>query len=483
MEPEAKRHRVAAKTRDEILVENNARNKLRRLPPVDKPAKFEQYLQWFHKHYTVKALVDDARRQRTHWDAQPNLPSQRTFLHIDNTPTSRYNNLQTGVARATPLTAEDQERVRLLQSEKQSATMIARDLGQRNYLESAAIFAFENLLKSVQHSIQFERMPDPMTVDICATLGSHVAPIQVKTSRALPGTQATLNVSASDGRPGGRYENHILLCIIIDSDTEDNCTDFDKLPLVQIKEMYIMDSSDVQRCLHPTVYDHALESKRGRRPNSYEKFRYVVGRDNLQRLEQLTRSLEDNIKKIGIKKQWTRDMCFFKTGTGTPNTGVSITQETELRGLNAVNDALKPFKARAPWRQNETVDIMFYDDTRSVRVSLKTASFNNYKKETKEYSGFTFDLMKAPKSHHCDIVIALQFDVETRRQVVAAIVFSAEDVYKHVKKNVRGRFYWSKFAHQEATFDLTDHDGRQAFKDYVASFMILDKERTDVNTS
>jgi hypothetical protein len=363
-----------------------------------------------------------------------------------------------------------------------SATLKDRDLGQTNYVESAGFSAFEKLPETIESSIRFQRMPDSNTVDYCAIIGSVYAPVQVKVRRGPPGTQVKFNVNKADGAVGGRYEDHILICLNAESVEELslNANKFDDLPLLGIKEAYIMKSSDINSNFQPLVYDHAPGSKRGRE-NAYEKFRYVFGHDDPKKLKQLMQSLESNIKAIGAKRGWTRDDCFFAFGSGTPNTNVSETQKTELRGLKAVSDALKPFEPRAALRQNETVDILFWqrsDPDRSVRVSLKTASYHNLNKETKKFSGFRFNLSKAPNAHHCDIVIAISFDLTDSTQVVTTSVFDANNVYNTGLKT----FCWKKSAHQDTTFDMTSEVGRKAFKEHVALFMKSDDQRiTNVN--
>jgi hypothetical protein len=156
-----------------------------------------------------------------------------------------------------------------------------------------------------------------------------------------------------------------------------------------------------------------------------------------------------------------------------------------MRGMKAVSEALKPFEAISPLRHEETVDILFWnhsDSTRgyssasSVRVSLKTSSYDNLnKKFAGNYSGFQFQLKKAPNSHHCDIVVALQFSLADKTKVVAAYVFDATDVYKADGKS----FCWNKSAHRDKKFNMTNDVGRQGLKDHIAFFMKTDEERKE----
>jgi hypothetical protein len=474
VEPAAKKPRLTQKTQNERNAEANARHLLQRLPPVNEPKTRDEYIKWIRKHYTRTPLANDAQ-QRLHWDAQTCQPNTRTFCHEDGTPTPRYNSLQNGVTRATRLTEQEEKSAKLAVSEKISATQMNLKLGQLNWLESAAIKAFVTCLESRGYSVGLERMPDCVIVDLCATYGSFTAPVQVKSARGLPGASVNLNVNKHDGSTGGRYEDHILICLIV-SAVEDDCKQFDDLQDVDIMELYIMKSSAIKAGFGPVVYDHTPGSKRGRK-NAYENFRYVFGRDGPDKFDALMGSFESNIKEIYTKRGWTREHCFFTFGAGSPNTTIGPSKQIELLGMKAVHDALIPFQPRAPLRQGETVDIMFTqsEDTNClVRVSLKTAEYHHLNQQTKAYSGFQFKLMKAPNSDYCDIVIAVQFNVQNRRQAVSAYVFDAKDVYNINHK----AFCWNKSAHQDKKFDLTNESGCFAFKERVSSFMKSDEERS-----
>lgn len=486
--PQPKRMRVEQKTADQVLAEQSERAKSRRLPPVGANSGFKNFLAWMKENCTRYSLADDAE-QLIHWSSQTRHPSKRTFRCVDGLPTATYTNLQSGHVRATASSAEDKQLARTTRVQNMITTRIGRDLGQLNWLESAGFVSGAQLLKSGGSMVQFERMLDSGTVDFYAMLstvsGLISAPVQVKVARGPPGTKVNFHLDKEDGVSGGRYEDHILICLVIsaEDDLNCNCVEFDELPDVDLMEAYIMRSSDIKSNFQPVVYDHKSGSKRGRE-NAYEAFRYVVDRDSLKKLRTLIRSLESNIQEIWDKRHWTRDDCFFKFGEGSPNTNIGKTKQTELLGAKAVSEALAPFEARAPLRQNETIDILFWDsfilDTdlsaSSVRISLKTASYNNINKNTGGYSGFYFLLNTAPNCHHCDIVVALQFNLSNKTQVVAAYVFDSTDVYNTGLKT----FNWHKSAHTDKAFDMTNDTGRQAFKERVASFMKSTEERRRV---
>jgi hypothetical protein len=127
--------------------------------------------------------------------------------------------------------------------------------------------------------------------------------------------------------------------------------------------------------------------------------------------------------------------------------------------MKAVSEAIKPFEARSPLRHAETVDIVFWNNSNygvtnlsasSIRISLKTASYDNLNKSTCDYSGFQFILGNAPNSHHCDIVVAIQFSLADNTKVIAAYVFDATDVYTADRK----WFCWNKSAHHDKKFNL-----------------------------
>jgi len=488
-EPARKRARVEQKTRDEVLAESKERQRPRRLPPLGKNAMFDEQFSWYQMHYTKEPLAD-YETQLLHWNKQTVKTSLRTFKHEDGKETPSYNNLQTGHSRATALSPEEQQIVKIGQQKKHGLTRAGRRLGQMNWLECAGFKAYVKFMQALGYiMVRFERMPDCVIVDFCAIMESDSglvsAPVQVKVARGPPGTQVHFHVNKADGAANGRYEDHILICLVVDVSDDANldCKDFDELPDVDILEAYIMQSSDIKSLFAPVVYDHQPGSKRGR-GNAYEAFRYVVGRDQPEKLDNLMRSLESNIQEIWGKRKWTRDDCFFKFGAGSPNTIVQSTKQTELLGMKAVSEALKPFEARSPLRHGETVDILFWrnsdskrvDSTASsVRISLKTATFNNLNKDTGHYSGFKFILSTAPNADHCDIVVAVQFDLENKTKVVAAYVFDSTDVYNRGLETLN----WNKSAHRNKKFNLTNNIGCQGFKDHVSSFMKTDKQRRE----
>jgi len=488
-EPAPKRARLAQKTQDEVLAENNERAQSQRLPPVGKNATSDDFIEWIFKHYTKEPLAD-YEDQLVHWNEQTVQPYKRTFNLANGKETPTYNSLQSGSVRATALSPEEQELAKIERIRKLRITMAGRRLGQLNWLECAGFKAFVKFMQALGYDIvRFERMPDCVIVDFCAIIASESrsvsAPVQVKVARGQPGMSVNFHVNKADGADDGRYEDHILICLVVDLSDNANmdCNEFDELPGVNILEAYIMKSSDIKSSFQPYVYDHRAGSKRGRRKNAYEAFRYVVGRDGPDKLDKLMRSLESNIHEIWKKCQWTRDDCFFTFGAGSPNTKVAANQETELRGMKAVSDALKPFEARSPLRHAETVDIIFWNPnpesghsiSSSVRISLKTATYNAAYKNTGDYSGFQFMLSKAPNAHYCDIVVAVQFSLADKTKVVAAYVFDATEVYKTDRKT----FCWHKSAHHNKKFNMTNDVGRQGFKDHIAFFMKTDEKREE----
>jgi hypothetical protein len=484
-EPARKRARVEQKTADERNAEINERNQSQRLPPLGRNASPIDFIKWIFKHY-IKEPLADFETQLLHWNSQTVIPSRRTFKLANSNDTPTYHNLQIGNSRATALSNKEQEIAKIEMRRKRRITVTGRRLGQLNWLECAAFKAFVKLMQALGYvMVQFERMPDSVIVDFCAIIasesGSVSAPVQVKVARGPPGTQVNFNVNKVDGAAGGRYEDHIVICLVVDVSDDANIdyNDFDELVDVDILEAYIMNSSDIKSAFAPYVYDHEAGSMRGRE-NAYEAFRYVVGRDQPEKLDKLMLSLESNVHKIWGKRKWTRDDCFFEFGDGSPNTNVPQLRQTEMLGMKAVSEALKPFEACSPLRHAETVDILVWNhpergnsNASSVRISLKTASYANLTKSTKGYSGCSFLLSKAPNAHHCDIVVAVQFSLENKNKVIAAYVFDATEVYKVDRK----RFCWHKTAHHNKKFNMTNDVGRQGFKDHVAFLMKTDEER------
>jgi hypothetical protein len=297
-----------------------------------------------------------------------------------------------------------------------------------------------------------------------ATLESFNAPLQVKVARAQVGTQVNFGTSRADGSVGGRYEDHLLACIIVDSETVDvgEHVAFDELPDVEILEFYLMKSSDILSSFQP--YTYAEGTHCGQFNNTYEHFRYVVGRDSPEKLQELMHSFKENIRMVSLKRGWTREDCFFGVGPESPNSNVDFNKHKELRGMMSLRDAMNPFELRSPLRHNETVDVVLVHDSVKIRVSLKTATYAKYTGK-EGYSGFFFNRRSAPNWHHCDVVIAVRFNVQDT-QAVAATVFTVQEVYDTGKFKI----CWHKTGRRETTFDLTSEEGKLSLRKHVETF-------------
>ena len=174
--------------------------------------------------------------------------------------------------------------------------------------------------------------------------------------------------------------------------------------------------------------------------------------------------------------KWTRDDCYFTGGTGTPNPNASSLSQTAMRGWKAIEDTLRPIDIilKAPNRQNETVDTVLVTEYQTLRVSLKTATYK-HKKPSGAYSGFHFQCSKAPRSEHCDAIIAVRFDINDSSRAISVIVFDdAREVYESGLKYIN----WHRTARLEDTYSLDpDSSGPDLFRSRVASMMIHDEDR------
>jgi hypothetical protein len=69
------------------------------------------------KHYTKDPMAD-YETQLLHWNSQTVSPNKRTFKRADGKETSTYTSLQRGDSRATALSPEEQESVKMEMQKK-----------------------------------------------------------------------------------------------------------------------------------------------------------------------------------------------------------------------------------------------------------------------------------------------------------------------------------------------------------------------------
>jgi hypothetical protein len=159
----------------------------------------------------------------------------------------------------------------------------------------------------------------------------------------------------------------------------------------------------------------------------------VKTRDGTAKLGAMVQRFINMIKNA---HKYSIDDIYFARGAGTPNVNINPKKKKEMEQIPALAVSLMPsgFTIVAPWRQNETVDIIIRrgDDWQRT-VSLKTASFHN------KSSNLRFDKSNHPRHEHCDLVIVFLYDqVESNSHEVH--VFSAHDVYV---KNKGDNFCWT----------------------------------------
>ena len=278
------------KSRDTIIAEKNARSQARELPHA-KSKTVDGLYAWFDKHYTRKKIKGyDA--QKAHWESKSKTMwfSHRTFLLVDGTETPIYSDLRRGQSPAGASTLEDIEAA----NRKRAATRVDRNLTQSHLYESACIKAIGKLLdEGGFQDIKIIRMLDSCVVDVAVTFKGVIFPVQIKTATWVAGCRMNFSVKEADGTAGGKYEDHMLMCIGFEHFDGKVPTGFDKLFDPVIKEMYIMRSSDIKTLFVPIAFDPDSDT-RGVSSKTYGAFRYIVGRNNPSVFENLfTKFVED----------------------------------------------------------------------------------------------------------------------------------------------------------------------------------------------
>jgi hypothetical protein len=229
-----------------------------------------------------------------------------------------------------------------------------------------------------------------------------------------------------DGDVGGKYENMPIIAIALGDIVTSIPIVFDSIDDREIQELFIFSSATEfpGKILQPCAWGpHS-------RPDNYGDHRWVRNRDNAAKLGAMVQRF---INIIENAHKYSLNDIYFAQGPGTPNVNINPEKKNEMEQIPALAVSLMPsgFTIAAPWRQNETVDIILRRGGWQHTVSLKSASDNN--------GNLTFDKKKHPRHEHCDLVVVFLYDkVESNSYEVH--VFSAHDVYV---KNKRGSFNWT----------------------------------------
>lgn len=208
-----------------------------------------------------------------------------------------------------------------------------------------------------------------------------------------------------------------------------DCTFFDEVPTGTIKELFVYSSADQLPHNRLCVNPRRLSNDR------YGDRRYVVGFDNEERLQSLVNIFQTAVVE---KARFTQYNIWFSAEL---NKSVANTHKVEWANLKALADIVGIDNLSAPWRQNETTDIVFrlQNSKKSVCISLKTAS-------AATANCFYFLLHKAPNVQFCNVVLAFYKNSDNERTHVSVI--PAQRAYAQKLANTSGdkknySFNWS----------------------------------------
>jgi hypothetical protein len=228
------------------------------------------------------------------------------------------------------------------------------------------------------------------------------------------------------GAVGGKYEKMPIVAIALGDVITSVPIVFDSIDERDIQELFIFSSATEFPGKVLSPYAWGLHS----RPDNYGDHRWVKNRDNDAKLGGMVQRF---INMIRNAHKYSLNDIYFARGVGTPNVNISPEKKKEMEQIPALAVSLMPsgFTIAAPWRQNETVDIIIRRGDWQRTVSLKSATDNK--------GNLQFDKSNHPRHDHCDLVIVFLYD-KVGLNSHEVHVFSAHDVYV---KNKRDTFNWA----------------------------------------
>lgn len=401
-----------------------AQSKLRAVPRITKGnftfAKAKQEVE--HRGFTV------LNNAETHWNSQIGVQSshRRMLVSVQDSDVTRKVQLYhilNGYTCAAERTTAEKESTRLKKQQQAHRT-------QQNWKESAAIQAAMPMLGIAD----WLPVPDGLAADLVVPRnddGTYVG-IQIK-SAVENDDEVTLNVKKVDGLPGARYENLIIIGVILQYMTPDEVkqhqaammNDPEHVPAVTVKEVFLYkDAADIPG-------NRLQPHPRRTRDDKYGDSRYVVGFDDPSRLQVMRDVLQTyvaNGKARSLQDYW------FTYGHGTANPSVGNEHVSEMLNCKAFSLIVGFETLSAPLRQNETCDVIWnVSCTEAILISLKTASVNGGS------SGYMINLKKG-KSSGCHVVLAFYVDRQTQERTHVSILCPVR-VYARPKSS---QFIWSK---------------------------------------
>ncbi|KAG5186379.1 hypothetical protein JKP88DRAFT_240982 [Tribonema minus] len=441
---------ASKKTRAQLNKEENDRRDARKVPRVTdgiytfKKAKKEAE----HRGFDVS---DDAE---AYWNKQTCTPKTRKML-MKNGRSPDINSIVSGHTRSSPATAAERKATK----DKYKHTVTEHNLGQVNWMESAATMAALKILDP-HNEFTFETVPDGLGCDTAAqdTTSGLYAAIQAKSGEMRDG-QTILHVSRKDGEAGGRYPTCIILGVLITNiDREaikDSLTAFDYVPTVEVSDIFLFGSATEfpNKTLAPYP--------RKKADDVYGDNRYVVGFDSEERLEIMRQKFRRLLREKAV---WTRSDLWFGLGSNTPNPNVGSKHQEEVKNCVALAALVGFNNLRAPNMQNETTDVVWRLDKKDVRISLKSSTVANKGKG----GGFWFHLGKHPNDHFCDYVFTSYRD--TRGVRMSMSVIKASRAYNDDKKH----FCWSPTSNKDILESRIDLRGPDALSKLIAAVSGMD---------
>jgi len=336
-------------------------------------------------------------RQINHWGNQTTQASKRTVLLENGTFSKPYYAIHTsGVPE------------HVHQERKKNAAIKKRENGYKQSpshpIEGSAIRAFLELknksstLNVLFEQLDFEPVFDGLYADVMVKMKHQTkwTMLQFKSATWKQGVNITYL------RNKTKYDERIyVLCIGISDVIDEKITSVNQLNSSTFREIFFLGDCSELGTFSPTC--GAINKK-------FEYCRYTEDQ-NIEKLEQLFAEFIIYIESD--HPMYNRDEVMYDY------TYMTKQYITEKSGFHRLEQA--GLSITAPWRQNETVDIVI--DGR-LNISMKTA----YKSSK---SAFSFTIKGCINVHLCDYVFAVT--------PLGVVIFTCEEVYKG---NKRTSFCW-----------------------------------------
>lgn len=388
------------KTREQRNAERVSREKSRRMPRVT-----EGNLTFEKATLEVQArdfvILDGAE---DYWNKQTCYPSRRKMRVIHHG--SRQDVPLCNILKGNTMSSKPTATAKQASYAKQSATITARNLGQKNWMEGAGIKAAMRVLDP-KGLLEIRPLPDGLGPDFLLRPSDSTedawVPVQMKTAEAYDGPVG-LNVERKDGLPGGKYGNMVIVGAILEVDetaAKETMKVFGAIPEAEVTELFLYASASDMHCGSLQPYP------RREQDDLYGDNRYVLGFDDPQRLVRMEAKLWHLVQTMS-KVTYEDACCAF--GPGSLNVALSKNHKEEVLNLRALAQIVGMDSLEAPALQNLTTDIIWKLDVK-INISLKTVSFYN------DGHGYYFTLSTAPYAEHCHVVMAFYREGTIRTHV------------------------------------------------------------------